>query len=487
MKFFWKLYFSIMLVVMVCLDVGGYALIQSGFRTSLSREVDSVYQENELLYQSLEQDWAPFFSYDNVSSIEDSELPAYNEKMEKAIISAAGRMSIQNANGNIPLQISRQDGTVLYRDVYFDLNSSLSTSLSAKEKGYRIVQIGDRYYMQAARSIEAYNTVYYVENYREITELFLNKQSQYRTFLYLMLISFFSCALAIYFLARWLMRPIRALSRATKQLANGHYRGPVSVSSKDEIGLLAEDFNTMSAQLLRTMEDLKDAATRQEMFAGNFAHELKTPLTSMIGYADMLRSKKLTEEQMVLFADQIVHDGKRLELMSMKLMDLIVLKRHNLPLQRISSKQFFQSVYQTVLPVMRQNNITFVSKCQYAVLTIDPDLMKSVCINLLDNARKAIDGQGHISLLGRRCEGGYEILVIDDGCGMEQEELSKITEAFYMVDKSRSRKKGGAGLGLAVSAEIIRLHGGALSFVSEIGQGTCARIFLKGEGAHENA
>lgn len=78
-------------------------------------------------------------------------------------------------------------------------------------------------------------------------------------------------------------------------------------------------------------------------------------------------------------------------------------------------------------------------------------------------------------------------MVIDDGCGMEQEELSKITEAFYMVDKSRSRKKGGAGLGLAVSAEIIRLHGGALSFVSEPGQGTCARIFLKGEGAHENA
>ena len=225
------------------------------------------------------------------------------------------------------------------------------------------------------------------------------------------------------------------------------------------------------------------------MFAGNFAHELKTPLTSMIGYADMLRSKKLTEEQQILFANQIVQDGKRLEALSMKLMDLIVLKREDLPMRRVSSKQFFQSIYQTVLPVMEQNHIRFTVKCQYALLTIEPDLMATVCINLLDNARKAIDeGQkGEISLLGRRCDDGYEILVIDNGCGMEQEELAKITEAFYMVDKSRSRKKGGAGLGLAVCSEILRLHGGLLEFVSQPGQGTCARVWFRGEYLHAEA
>ena len=115
--------------------------------------------------------------------------------------------------------------------------------------------------------------------------------------------------------------------------------------------------------------------------------------------------------------------------------------------------------------------------------------MSTVCINLLDNARKAIDeGQkGEISLLGRRCDDGYEILVIDNGCGMEQEELAKITEAFYMVDKSRSRKKGGAGLGLAVCSEILRLHGGLLEFVSQPGQGTCARVWLRGEHLHAEA
>lgn len=333
MNFFWKLYFSIMLIVTVCFGIGGYVLIQSSFHTSLDREIEVAFQENDILYISFERILSTIYGIDSA--------------------------------------------TILEKDML----------------------------------------------------------------------------------------------------------------ASDEGGTLASDFNTMSLKLLQTMDNLKETATRQEMFAGNFAHELKTPLTSMIGYADMLRSKKLTEEQQVLFANQIVQDGKRLESLSMKLMDLIVLKREDLPMRRVSSKQFFQSVYQTVLPVMQQNHIRFTVKCQYALLTIEPDLMATVCINLLDNARKAIDeGQkGEISLLGRRCDDGYEILVIDNGCGMEQEELAKITEAFYMVDKSRSRKKGGAGLGLAVCSEILRLHGGLLEFVSQPGQGTCARVWLRGEHLHAEA
>lgn len=488
MKFFWKLYFSIMLIVMTCFGLGGYVLIQSSFHTSLDREIAAAYQENDILYHSFEQDLSSdnkgLYSTSATDVLEGMEAALQQEELKKMMQNMASSLSIQNINGSIPFRLSCQDGTVLYQDVHYNIESTLAPQLTSAQRGYRIVESGARYYIHTARSITLSNTAFYVENYRDITQIFANKQAQYRTFVYLICTVFVVCALMIYFIARWLMHPIRALSRATKQLAGGHYRGPVAVASRDEIGQLAEDFNVMSERLLHTMDDLKDAAMRQEMFAGNFAHELKTPLTSMIGYADMLRSKKLNDEQMVLFANQIVQDGKRLESLSMKLMDLIVLKREDLPLKRVSSKQFFQSVYQTVLPVMRQYGIAFTVKAQYALLTLDPDLMKTVCINLLDNARKAIDENGEISLLGRRCDDGYEILVIDNGCGMEKEELDKITEAFYMVDKSRSRKKGGAGLGLAVSVEILRLHGGTLSFISEPGEGTCARVWLKGGDAH---
>lgn len=86
---------------------------------------------------------------------------------------------------------------------------------------------------------------------------------------------------------------------------------PVKVGSHDEIGQLAEDFNCMAVRLSENMAALKEYARRQEMFVGNFDHELKTPLTSIIGYADMLRSKRMTEEQTVLLANQIFQEGKR--------------------------------------------------------------------------------------------------------------------------------------------------------------------------------
>ena len=494
MNFFWKLYFSIMLIVTVCFGIGGYVLIQSSFHTSLDREIEVSFQENDILYISFERILSTIYGIDSATILEkdmlaSDEAGTLADELSYILQNVAKSISIQNANGNIPFRLSDQNGKIVFQDIHFAVQESLAPSLTAADRGHRIVEIEGRYYIQTAQPLTLAGTVFYIENYRDITPVFQHKQGQYRTFIMLILVLFGGCALVIFFLARWLMRPIRALSRATKQLATGHFKNPVRVANNDEIGTLASDFNAMSLKLLQTMDNLKETATRQEMFAGNFAHEMKTPLTSMIGYADMLRSKKLTEEQQILFANQIVQDGKRLEALSMKLMDLIVLKREDLPMRRVSSKQFFQSIYQTVLPVMEQNHIRFTVKCQYALLTIEPDLMATVCINLLDNARKAIDeGQkGEISLLGRRCDDGYEILVIDNGCGMEQEELAKITEAFYMVDKSRSRKKGGAGLGLAVCSEILRLHGGLLEFVSQPGQGTCARVWLRGEYLHAEA
>ena len=105
--------------------------------------------------------------------------------------------------------------------------------------------------------------------------------------------------------------------------------------------------------------------------------------------------------------------------------------------------------------------------------------MKTVCINLLDNARKAIDGKnGQVILSGKSIKGGYEISVSDNGCGIPEGELSKITEAFYMVDKARSRGRGGAGLGLAVCMAIMEVHQGKISFESVQDMGTCVRVVL---------
>ena len=129
---------------------------------------------------------------------------------------------------------------------------------------------------------------------------------------------------------------------------------------------------------------------------------------------------------------------------------------------------------------MKKKGITLLVDAKPGKVWIEPDLIKTVCMNLLDNAAKAIEENGEISLKGSTLPEGYQIEVTDNGKGIPQEELSRITEAFYMVDKSRSRAQGGAGLGLSICRKIIELHGGTLSFKSEIGKGTSVYIVLKG-------
>ena len=125
------------------------------------------------------------------------------------------------------------------------------------------------------------------------------------------------------------------------------------------------------------------------------------------------------------------------------------------------------------------------SNVEEGQIPMEPDLIKTVLLNLLDNGRKAMEGGGTLQLLGRfeqeKGREGFAFYVKDTGKGMPKEELSRITEAFYMVDKSRARRQGGAGLGLALCAEIVKRHRGRLSFQSVEGRGTLARVWLPAE------
>ena len=132
-------------------------------------------------------------------------------------------------------------------------------------------------------------------------------------------------------------------------------------------------------------------------------------------------------------------------------------------------------------PALQEAGITLKVLVEDARLFLEPDLMKTVLLNLLDNGRKAIEGEGNLYLMGRKESDGYAFYVKDSGRGMPQEEISRITEAFYMIDKSRARQQGGAGLGLSICAEIVKRHEGVLEFQSEVDQGTIVRIFLPKE------
>ncbi len=233
------------------------------------------------------------------------------------------------------------------------------------------------------------------------------------------------------------------------------------------------------AELERSISNLEDVANRREEFIASFAHELKTPLTAIIGYADMLRSKDMSPKSRFTAAGYIFSEGKRLEALSLKLMDIIVAGKAGFEKRKFEVGYFIRSIAAVTVPSLSNDGITLDMRWEPGEISVEPDLFKTLMINLVDNARKASKRNDTIELFGKAEEGGYALYVRDHGRGMKKEELSKITEPFYMIDKSRSRAQNGAGLGLALCQRIAELHETRLEYDSEPGQGTTVRIMLK--------
>ena len=225
---------------------------------------------------------------------------------------------------------------------------------------------------------------------------------------------------------------------------------------------------------------LEDISARREDFIASFAHELKTPLTAIIGYADMLRSKEMAPKTRFTAAGYIFSEGKRLEALSLKLLDIIVVGRQEFEKRRYDAGVLIREVAAVTVPSVSEAGMTLDIRWEKGEVEIDPDLFKTLLINLVDNARKASKTGQNIELFGKNEEGGYSFYIRDYGTGMKLDEISKITEPFYMVDKSRSRAQNGAGLGLALCKRISELHNTELQYFSELGKGTTVRIFLAG-------
>ena len=170
-------------------------------------------------------------------------------------------------------------------------------------------------------------------------------------------------------------------------------------------------------------------------------------------------------------ADYIYRQGKRLQSLSYKLLEMTLAGQQEIMYREIYMPEFLEEVKKTVVQSLEEKKIVLYVEAQNGVIYGDRELLGSVFINLIDNARKASDAGKRIWVYGRSVPGGYTVTVEDEGRGVTQEELSRITEPFYMVDKSRARKEGGAGLGLALCRKIIDLHQGSWQFESEPGKG----------------
>lgn len=279
----------------------------------------------------------------------------------------------------------------------------------------------------------------------------------------------------IFLMTRRVLSPLQELERAAKDISEGRLERRARVCARDEIGGMAEAFNAMAAQLERQFRELTAESERRRQMLGSLTHELKTPMTSIMGYADSLLHVRLKEEQREKALWHIYNECGRLGRISSKLMCLIGLyENDSICMEEVSVKELLECVVGLETENLKKKHITLEYSCQSGVRRMDRDLFESLLINLIDNGIKASREGQTIFVTGM----SDKIIVRDQGCGIPQEELPRVTEAFYMVDKARSRKAGGSGLGLALCDMIARLHGARLQIESALGEGTTVTVLF---------
>lgn len=466
MKFSLKLLLWTIMVIALTLGLSGFYFVNYVFETALEREIDQALDENSILR----------FAFETAAL----NVPVkYDLLSDGSIEQIASNLETGSQSASRLLRLSDEEKTVLYASDGFETDDALLLQTEENQYSYRVIRLGERFYVQTARSVDALGRVLYLETLRDVSQVFEERDMGFRVYRRMTVLMLLLGSVIMYVISSRLAKPIRLLMDATKEMAAGDYSYRAKQVSSDELGQLTQDFNHMAEALENTIDKLEDEIQAREEFVGAFAHELKTPLTSIIGYADMLRSRKLDEEKSFLSANYIYTEGKRLETMSLRLLDIIVAKKGSADLRKVSAGSLFE--YLRSMFGMNEN-MEFVYSYEPATVLADFGLIQTVLVNLVDNASKASEPGSRIEIQGHRVQDGYRFTVRDFGIGIPEEEVSKITQAFYMVDKSRARSKNGAGLGLALCTEILALHGSKLEIDSTPGEGTLVGFLLREEG-----
>ncbi|MBO5238081.1 MAG: HAMP domain-containing histidine kinase [Lachnospiraceae bacterium] len=309
-------------------------------------------------------------------------------------------------------------------------------------------------------------------NLYHIEDVSYVQEEQNRLLVYMLIIMFGVTVVIILILTMILKRtlqPLQDLNETTKLMAEGFYDQRVVVNGQDEIGQLGKNFNKMAEAVEARTECLEESEYQKTLFMGNLTHELKTPMTAISGYAQTLLTTRLGEEETREALNYIYQECGRLERLSKKMMKLLELDQDvELEFTEHPVIELFDVAKLACQEILKEKKIQLVVQEQGERFCIDFDLMTDVLVNLIDNAVKASETGSIIYL--RADENRIE--VEDFGQGIPEEEQGRILEPFYMIDKSRSRKNGGAGLGLALTSLILKQHSVTLNIESEVGKGT---------------
>lgn len=273
------------------------------------------------------------------------------------------------------------------------------------------------------------------------------------------------------------LRPLNRLTQVAEAISGGAYDLRTGYVGNDEVGALAIAFDQMTGTVQQNISDLEDNLHRRNLLLAALTHELKTPMTAIIGYADSCLTMPLSDEQKSESIQRIYTSAKRVEQLSRKMLSFIsYADTYEIQYHPISVSRLLNGVKEEMAATLNKHHIGLEATHNFDKMYGDYDLLFSLLINLIDNAAKASPDNSTIFISAKLIENVVLFTVKDCGCGIPEDQIKLIFEPFYRVDKARDRKNGGVGLGLSLCQMIVSAHNGDIQVSSTLGSGTSISI-----------
>lgn len=326
--------------------------------------------------------------------------------------------------------------------------------------------------------------VYIIDNKETVQNL---NDQLFRIILQALAVGLVIAVLLSLLLAKTMIAPIQDLTLAAKNVAAGDFSEKLENGSKDEIGVLTRTFNDMAGQLEDTLNDLTKSEQMRKEFVANVSHELRTPITSIRSYAETLEGDPgMPPATRQKFLEVILNESDR---MTKIVQDLLTLSRFDagsiaFTFEMFSFEKSVRDVYNATVIEAKSHRHSFELEFKTAIPVIRGDRarIEQVLINMVSNAVKYTRDGGSLRMTAGAKGTEVWCSVRDNGIGIPKEDVGRVFDRFYRVDKARSRESGGTGLGLSIANEIVLRHGGRIELESREGKGTKITVWLPAEG-----
>lgn len=462
MRLWQKVFLVTLVTVILGINAVSYVLITRGF---------------EITLQSTKK-WAGLYTANVITKIDAAYQKRLNYDLtlsEDEVLNIVSEYCRKFTNNEFRVDFS---GGVVYNGVQ-DNNKNI-TRMYEDRNGRRYIKNSDVLYLGGR--------VYRITSTKNVTHVF----SQVYDNIYYVQRTGTAIGLAIALLLiviiNLILHPLQQINVATKEIAAGKYDKRIAVTGGGEINELAENMNTMATEIEKNLKRIEELAENRRVFIANMTHELKTPLTSILGFANIMKIKEdMSASKRRKYASIIESEAKRLKDLSSKLMELILIDNTTLETKPLDLYEVLYTVSESMNMTLKAKGLSLVFSAERVIIDMDEELIKSLIYNILDNAIKASPPNSSIKLREFSDGENVTITISDKGMGIPKDKLQHVSEAFYMADKARSRKAGGAGIGLALCKAICEAHNGTIGIESTENMGTCVTLrfpLVKGESKH---